>query len=198
MPKSLSTSILVDLYPTTTVGSVALLQRQCDVANSPQLLVSNRFDLADSIGSASIELASACFAEVVEGVTAAFARQAEGAARKFAKRSGCCQSTRRRAQLSFPGLNTCGWRQYATFMKNSDLPIRLASGLLQLTAMFSSFSRAPHTKCRPHHLVLLWSVTAAEGGPHDNFVTRPHEWQSEPPALSAFFLLIHSCKSLIS
>src|SRR5271170_8436690 len=32
MPKSLSASIVVDLYPTATVGLVALLQSQCDVA----------------------------------------------------------------------------------------------------------------------------------------------------------------------
>jgi hypothetical protein len=32
MPKSLSASIVVDLYPTATVGFVALLQSQCDVA----------------------------------------------------------------------------------------------------------------------------------------------------------------------
>ena len=42
--------------------------------NSPQLLVSKKCDLADSIGSdlASIELLYACIAEVVEGFTAAF------------------------------------------------------------------------------------------------------------------------------
>src|ERR1700722_9726976 len=32
MPKSLSASIGVDLYPTATVGLAALLQSQCDVA----------------------------------------------------------------------------------------------------------------------------------------------------------------------
>ena len=32
MPKSLSASIGVDLYPTATVGLVAVLQSQCDVA----------------------------------------------------------------------------------------------------------------------------------------------------------------------
>lgn len=42
--------------------------------NSPQLLVSKKCDLADSIGSdlTSIELLFACIAEVVEGFTAAF------------------------------------------------------------------------------------------------------------------------------
>ena len=32
MPKSLSALIVVDLYPTATVGLVALFQSQCDVA----------------------------------------------------------------------------------------------------------------------------------------------------------------------
>ena len=32
MPKSLSALIVVDLYPTATVGLAALLQSQCDVA----------------------------------------------------------------------------------------------------------------------------------------------------------------------
>ena len=32
MPKSLSALIVIDLYPTATVGLAALLQSQCDVA----------------------------------------------------------------------------------------------------------------------------------------------------------------------
>ena len=57
--------------------------------NSPQLLVSNKFDLAASIGSdlTSFALLFACIAEVVEGLTLASERRPDGVVRKFAKKN---------------------------------------------------------------------------------------------------------------
>jgi hypothetical protein len=91
--KSLSASIVFDLYPTAAVGLVASLQEvRVTSQNSPQLLVSNKFDLADSIGSdlTPIKLLFACIAEVAEGLTAAFERRPDGFVRKFAKKLSVC------------------------------------------------------------------------------------------------------------
>ena len=56
MPKSLSALIVVDLYPTATSAWWPCFKVNVTSQNSPQLPVSNKFDLADLIGSASIEL----------------------------------------------------------------------------------------------------------------------------------------------
>jgi hypothetical protein len=77
---------------------------------SPQLLVSNKFVLADSIGSdllTSIEQLFACIAEVVEGLTAAFECRPDGAVRKFAKTLGFCLPFPPRTRLLLPGFDAC-------------------------------------------------------------------------------------------
>jgi hypothetical protein len=104
--------------------------------NAPQLLVSNKFDLADSIGSdlTFIEQLFACIAEVVEGLTAAFERRPDSVVRKFANKLGFCLPNPPRTRLPLPGFDACRRTifgllsdvvddKYATLMRNVDLPM---------------------------------------------------------------------------
>ena len=77
MPKSLSASIVVDLYPPPLSGWWPCFTVRVTSQNGPQLLVSKKCDLADSIGSdlTSIESLFACIARVVEGLAAAVDRR---------------------------------------------------------------------------------------------------------------------------
>jgi hypothetical protein len=65
VPKDLSTRIVADLYPHTAVDWRPCFKLRVTSQNSPQLLVSKKFDLATSIGSdlTSIEQLFAYIAE---------------------------------------------------------------------------------------------------------------------------------------
>jgi len=82
MPKSLPASIVIDLNPTAAVGPVACFKVRVTSQNSLHLLVSNRFDLADSI-AASIDAVFAWIAEMAGAPMTRFCALADSAAGKL-------------------------------------------------------------------------------------------------------------------